>query len=158
MLVAMKKGVLSITAAALAALITASSGAGSGGTVTRGVKALLDARQEVPAQTVKRPAARGVLTGTLVVNGTRGKLVWQLGFTGLSGKAVLAHVHLGQYGKAGPIGFLLCRPCRAGMHGTTSVPRKVVNAIVNGGAYVDVHTKKNPRGEIRGQLRMITGA
>jgi hypothetical protein len=33
----------------------------------------------------------------------------------------------------------------------------LARAIKSGGAYVDVHTKKNQRGEIRGQIRLITG-
>jgi hypothetical protein len=44
------------------------------------------------------------------------------------------------------------------MHGTARMTAKVVRAIRSGAAYVEVDTKKNPNGEIRGQLRLLTGA
>jgi CHRD domain-containing protein len=41
---------------------------------------------------------------------------------------------------------------------TVRAPAKVVTVIRNGGAYVEVVTRKNGSGEIRGQLRLLTGA
>jgi hypothetical protein len=154
----MRRGVLAVTAATLAVLIAANTGVSSGVSVTTGLKASLDALQEVPPQAVKVPRARGVLTGRLTTYRTHSEISWQLTFVGISGRALVAHVHLGKYGKSGPIGFQLCRPCRTGIHDRLAVTAKVVNAIKNGAAYVDIHTKKNPRGEIRGQIRLLTGA
>jgi CHRD domain len=141
----------------LAVLLAASSAASSGVRVTTGLKASLDAPQVVPPQAFKVPLARGVLTGSLTVNGSHRKLAWQLTFTGLSGKALVAQLHIGRYGRSGPVGFQLCRPCRSGQHRGLTVSAKVVKAIKSGAAYVDVHTKKNPQGEIRGQIRLLTG-
>jgi hypothetical protein len=66
-------------------------------------------------------------------------------------------MHVGSYGRSGPVGFQLCRPCRSGLHRELVVTAKVVRAIKGGAAYVEVRTKKNPHGEIRGQIRLLTG-
>ena len=54
----------------------------------------------------------------------------------------------------------LCGPCRSGAHGVFSGAlggRSVLlAAILHGRTYVNVHTKKNPNGEIRGQVK-VTG-
>lgn|SRR5436305_937128 len=147
-----------LTTTLLGALIVVSLGTGASNTVTFGVKAVLDARQEMPRQAVKVPWARGVLSGTLSSGGATGKIAWRLTSTDLSGRALEGHIHLGKLGKAGPVAITLCAPCHSNMHGTTHVTAKVVRVIRNGSAYVDLHTRKNPNGEIRGQIRLIQGS
>ena len=51
-------------------------------------------------------------------------LAWRLTFSGLSGKAVAAHVHLGRVGVAGPVAVPLCGPCASGAHGALKVGRE----------------------------------
>jgi hypothetical protein len=126
--------------------------------VTFGLKAVLDARQEVPPQAVKVPAARGTFSGALTSAGSTGKIVWRLTFTRLSGRALHADIHLGKFGKTGAITVTLCAPCRSNVHGTDRVSAKVVRAIKSGSTYIDLRTRKNPSGEIRGQIRLIQGA
>ncbi|MGZ4385261.1 MAG: CHRD domain-containing protein, partial [Gaiellaceae bacterium] len=70
----------------------------------------------------------------------------------LTGKALAAHVHLGRRGVAGPVALPLCGPCASGVHGTKKLTSKVRVALIAGGAYVNVHTLRNPGGEIRGQV------
>jgi mono/diheme cytochrome c family protein len=118
------------------------------------LKAPLTSRQEVP-----RPkgaaAGSGQLTGALTVaSATKTTLVWRLTFSRLTGPALAAHIHLGAGGKAGPIVVPLCGPCASGAHGTyiKRLPAAVLSAIVSGKTYVNVHTKLNPGGEIRGQV------
>ncbi len=113
------------------------------------LRATLNARQEVPKQSVKAPAAAGSFTGTL----TGTKLTWSLVFRKLTGPASVAHIHLGRPGKAGPVAVLLCGPCTSGAKGTATLTSAQVKAVVGGGTYVNVHTAKNPNGEIRGQIR-----
>jgi hypothetical protein len=49
----------------------------------------------------------------------------------------------------------LCTACRSGAHGRTTVNESVLNALESGRTYVNVHTKKNPAGEIRGQIAAV---
>jgi hypothetical protein len=106
-----------------------------------------DAAQETPAP---KAAARGSGLFTAALSGR--SLTWRLTFARLSGKAVAAHIHLGRQGIAGPVAVPLCGPCVSGVHRTVRVTPKLRAALLAGTAYVNVHTPRNPRGEIRGQV------
>jgi len=113
--------------------------------------AALSSGQEVPKQVVKNPAAHGLFKATL--SGT--KLKWKLTFSKLTGPATGAHIHMAAKGKSGNIVVPLCGPtpkCRSGMTGTATVTQAVLSAFKKHLLYVNVHTAKNPNGEIRGQL------
>lgn len=58
----------------------------------------------------------------------------------------------GRPGKAGGVSVPLCGPCKSGVSGTATLTAAQKKAILGGGAYVNVHTAKNPSGEIRGQI------
>jgi hypothetical protein len=118
------------------------------GTSTIHLAATLNAKQEVPKQVVKDTKAKGKFTGTLVGS----KLTWKLTFSGLTGPASAAHLHLGKAGVAGNVLVPLCAPCRSGAHGKTAVSAAVKKALAHHKVYVNVHTAKNPNGEIRGQV------
>jgi predicted lipoprotein with Yx(FWY)xxD motif len=85
-------------------------------------------------------------------SGGKTTLAWTLSFGKLSGKAVAAHIHIGKPGAAGPIAVPLCGPCASGARGQVTLTAAQAAAIRAGGAYVNVHTQKNPSGEIRGQV------
>jgi hypothetical protein len=117
------------------------------------IKTTLNTKLEVP-----RPkgatGGTGTFTATLkVVNATKASLTWKLSFARLTGPALAAHVHLGAPGKAGKVVVPLCGPCRSGRGGTSSVTAVAAAAMVAGKAYVNVHTKANPNGEIRGTVK-----
>lgn len=117
------------------------------------IKTRLSTRLEVP-----RPkgttTATGTFTGSLkVASATRAKLTWKLSFARLTGPALAAHVHLGAPGKSGKIVVPLCGPCRSGRGGTKGVSVVAATAMIAGKAYVNVHTKANPGGEIRGTVK-----
>jgi hypothetical protein len=84
----------------------------------------------------------------------KGGAVSELTFKGLTGSASAAHIHLGKRGVSGPVAVALCGPCKSGAHGTAKLTKKIVKAIENHGAYVNVHTAKYKNGEIRGQISM----
>jgi hypothetical protein len=126
--------------------------------LTFGVKAGLDARQQVPPPRVRAAAAVGTLSGTLAVTGRDGTLRWRLDVAGLTGPPRGAELRRGRLGRRGPRLATLCRPCRDGARGATHLSASAILAIRNGAAYVVVATRENPAGEIRGQLRVLTGA
>ena len=149
-------GIGAITGALLAAGLW--SGAGSAGWLgsaadPMGLKATLGTGQEVPKPNGVRGNAGGSFTGGLTRKGSGGTLAWRLTFRGLTGAASSAHVHLAKRGVAGPVAVPLCGPCRSGARGTAKLNARTVNALLGGGAYVNVHTARNPAGEIRGQIR-----
>ncbi|HEY9458685.1 MAG TPA: CHRD domain-containing protein [Gaiella sp.] len=122
------------------------------------VNTKLNTRLEVP-----RPKGTtrgtGTFTGTLkVVNAKRATLAWRLTFARLTGPATAAHVHLGAPGKAGKVVVPLCGPCRSGRGGTRRVSAAAATAMIAGRAYVNVHTKRNPGGEIRGTVKAAAPA
>ena len=122
---------------------------------TASITTSLNARQERPKPTGNVRRATGTFTATVTKSGTTGSLAWRLRFSGLTGRAAAAHIHIGQRGKAGPVAVPLCGPCRNGARGTANVTAAGLGALENGRAYVNVHTRKNPAGEIRGQIRAV---
>jgi mono/diheme cytochrome c family protein len=120
------------------------------------ISSALTSSKEVP-----RPkgaaGAKGTFTATLKVS-SKTSLAWRLTFSRLTGPATASHIHLGAAGKAGPVAITLCTPCRSGAHGTytKTIPAAVLRAMVAGKAYANVHTAKNPAGEIRGQVQALS--
>ena len=119
------------------------------------VKTALSARQEVPKPKGKVNRAKGTFTATVTREGTSGRIAWRLTFSKLTGRAVAAHIHSGQRGRAGPVIVPLCAPCRSGARGTATVNAAVLSALQAGRAYVNVHTARNQAGEVRGQIRAV---
>jgi CHRD domain len=123
--------------------------------VTASVKTTLRPSQERPKPKGKVARASGTFTATVSRTGTTGVIVWKLTFGKLTGKAVAAHIHSGVRGKAGPVIVPLCAPCKSGARGRATVSASVLATLEAGRAYVNVHTKKNAAGEIRGQLAAV---
>ena len=143
----MRKFVLVLAVGAVAALsLTAFSLAS---TQTTTWTAALTSAQEIPKQAVKVPAAYGQFKGTL----SGSKLKWTLTFAKLSGPTSGAHIHMGAMGKAGNVLFVLCAAaCKSGVSGTATITAAEQAAFKKHLLYVNVHTAKNPNGEIRGQI------
>lgn len=117
------------------------------------IKVALNTKLEVP-KAKGTTTATGSFTGTLkVVSASKSTLTYRLTYTKLTGPGLAAHVHLGAPGKAGRVVVPLCAPCTSGAHGTKSVSAVAAQAMILGTAYVNVHTKTNPAGEIRGQIK-----
>jgi CHRD domain len=134
-------------AAATLALVLAAFAMGSAPKTTVWT-ASLSAGQEIPKQVVKNANAHGLFKATL-----RGRtLRWKMTFAALTGSAGAAHIHLGKKGVAGPVILPLCGPCKNGQTGTATVSTAILAAFKAHQLYVNIHTDKNPAGEIRGQL------
>lgn len=147
----MKKLVSILTAGAVAALVLASFSSARPAAAHFRLSTTLNAGQEVPKQAVKNLAGHGTFTGTLV--GT--KLTWKLTWAKLTGPAAAAHIHMAAMGKPGGVVVSLCTPCGSATgskSGTATISAALLKTIQKHGTYVNVHTAKNPNGEIRGQL------
>ena len=123
--------------------------------IVASVKTTLRASQERPKPKGRLARAKGTFTATVSRSGTTGVITWRLTFSKLSGRAIAAHIHSGARGKAGPVIVPLCAPCRSGARGRATVDGSVLDALESGRSYVNVHTKKNPAGEIRGQIAAV---
>ena len=142
----MKKLVtLLVTGAVCALALAALSAAATRSTVWT---AALTSGQEVPKQVVKNSSAHGLFKGTL----SGKKLTWTLTFSKLTGPATAAHIHMAPKGVAGNVIVPLCGPCKSPATGVSILNGTVIAAFKKGNLYVNVHTKKNPNGEIRGQV------
>jgi hypothetical protein len=122
---------------------------------TASVTTALNSRQERPRPKGNVRRATGTFTGTVAKLGTTGTIAWRLRFSRLTGRAAAAHIHVAPRGRAGPVAVALCGPCRNGVRGTANLTEAVLTALEAGRAYVNVHTGRNPAGEIRGQIRAV---
>ena len=123
--------------------------------VVANVKTTLRAGQEVPKPKGKVRRARGTFTATVTKSGSSAVIAWRLTFSGLTGRAAAAHIHSGARGKPGPVIVPLCAPCKSGARGSATVDASVISTLESGRAYVNVHTRKNGAGEIRGQIAAV---
>ena len=137
-----------LAAAAAAALVLTAVSAARPAAEHYRISATLNAGQEIPKQVVRNQAGHGTFTGTL----TGTSLKWKLTFSKLTGSATAAHIHLGAMGKSGNVLVPLCAPCKNGMTGKSKVTAAMIKQFGKHLLYVNVHTAKNPAGEIRGQL------
>lgn len=129
-----------------AALLALTSRAKAAGTT---FKADLKPSSEVPPNTTT-----GSGSATVTLDGD--KITWNVTFSGLSGPATAAHIHgPAPAGKnAGVIVWLSTKgkPASSPLTGSATLTAAQAADLKNGQCYVNVHTAKNPGGEIRGQL------
>jgi hypothetical protein len=140
-----------VAAAALTLLVAAIATAAALGTYK--VSATLTPGADVP-KPKGATSAKGSFAGSYKENKTGAVLTWTMSFSGLTGSALQAHIHMGKPGVSGNVIVPLCAPCTNGGKGTAKISKAVIKALEAGGAYVNVHTKKNPSGEIRGQVKV----
>jgi CHRD domain len=142
----------------LGALALAAGAAASQQGESYNLVANLKAANEVPKPTGAKPSAVGLFTAKVAeqANGSA-KVTWRLTFKNLTGPAAAAHIHLGKPGKAGPVVLALCGPCKSGQKGSGVLTKAQWSTVEHGGGYVNVHTAKNPGGEIRGQVKSSSG-
>ncbi len=145
--------IVPLAVAAVALAVVGMALASSAKTVST-YKAALAPGSEVPKP--KAPAkAKGQFNATVTADGSGRTIRWTLTFSGLSGKAVAAHIHKGKAGVSGGVVLSLCGPCRSGQTGQARISKDAADALEHGLAYVNVHTVKNAGGEIRGQAKLV---
>jgi len=146
-----KLPLLAVAALALAAPAAALAASPPTSTVTAFAASLVP-RSERPAPKGVGAGAGGTFSAVITKANGKSTIAWTLRFSGLTGPALAAHIHTGNPGQAGPVSLPLCGPCPAVSRGTKPLDAKLAAAVEAGGTYVNVHTKANPGGEIRGQL------
>ena len=161
-----------VVAATFAGLVVTGPGPAASGTVgvvsrLSGVRlqATLDVRDVVPAPRNLRPGAAGTFVATL----TGDRLNWRLKLRRLTSLAYGAHVHFGPPGTR-EIRFgeelmrkqqaiFLCGPCVSGSYGVEPpLTHRIVRLILNGDAFIVVHTGLNQYGELAGRLKIVRGS
>ncbi len=119
--------------------------------------ARLTGSQEVPAvDTTASGSAR------VYLNADKTVATVQVTTSGLSGPITGAHIHSGIAGANGDVvksldiqGNVLTATWRTNDN-VTPLTADLINDLMNGGLYINVHTAANPNGEIRGQLNNTT--
>ena len=144
--------------------------------------AALEGENEVP---LVASAGTGQWQGTL--NATGDDIAWTITFSGLSGPPTQSHIHFGQSFVTGGIVYWFCgagatpgpvgtAACPAANNGTLSGHitaagiqaattqgisagdfAKILAALRDGNAYVNIHSIQSPGGEIRGQVQVTKG-
>ena len=150
--IALLTGLMAALAVAGVAVVGAATAGSSGSVYT--YKSTMTAGFEVP-KPKGAAGAKGVFAATVTENGSTRLLKWKLTYSGLTGKAIGAHVHKGKAGVAGAVLVPLCGPCTSGKTGQVKISKDVADLFERGLVYVNVHTNKNQAGEIRGQLKLI---
>jgi hypothetical protein len=118
---------------------------------------VLKARLTTTSSASGATGATGALTGKLTIAGKKSSFDWTLTFTHLTGTATHAGIYFGTTSKTAQLAMLLCNKCSSGAKsyysGSYVASPSFVRFIVDGGAYAIIVTKKNPQGEIRGQIK-----
>jgi hypothetical protein len=136
----------SAAALALAAALTA----GAAHAEIVHIAATLTGADEVPGNTT---AGKGEVTGELET--TERVLVYRATYSGLTGKATMAHFHgPAAPGANGPPMVVVKDPASP-ISGTAILTQEQINNLLAGKWYFNVHTQANPGGEIRGQVRRL---
>ncbi len=73
-------------------------------------------------------------------------------FSHVTGRPTAARLNKGVRGANGAAFKTLCYRCLSPAHGTLTLTASQRDAMRRGGTYVNVLTKRNPYGEIRGQI------
>jgi hypothetical protein len=142
-------------AVGLVLALTAAAGAGRQAVRQVNVSAAMNAKQEVPAPTASAAEATGAFTGVVTSDDAGARFTWKLAFANLTGPALAAHLHIAARGEAGPVIVPLCGPCTNGQTGSGRLTEGDVSALRAGRVYANIHTARNPDGEVRGQVDIV---
>jgi CHRD domain len=112
------------------------------------MKATLDGKSEVPANT-----SAGNGSADIDYDAASKKLTWKLTYSGLSGPATAAHFHgPAEAGKNGGVAIAIPNATASPVEGSAVLTDAQAADLAAGKYYINVHTAANPGGEIRGQV------
>ena len=132
----------------LASLALAATLAFAGPAFADKMKAALDGKSQVPANT-----SAGTGTADIDYDAASKKLSWKLTYSGLSGPATAAHFH-GPAAAGANAGVAVAIPnaTSSPVEGSATLTDEQAADLMAGKLYINVHTAANPGGEIRGQV------
>ncbi len=117
----------------------------------RSFKVTLNGAQQVPPV---RTAGSG--TAAITYDPATRRVTWSITYHGLSGPVTMAHFHgPAAAGKNGPAQIWLTKkgsPVKSPIKGAATLTAAQAKQFAGGDWYINVHTKANPAGEIRGQV------
>ena len=121
----------------------------TGGGSTDRYEAALSASQEVPPNT-----STGSGTADVTVNRDTSTMNYRVTYSGLTGPATAGHIH----GPAAPganagVVVPFTNAGTSPITGEVKLTPEQLSQLNSGQWYVNIHTARNPGGEIRGQLR-----
>ncbi len=132
----------------LAALAFGAAVAFAGPAFAEKMKATLDGKSEVPANT---SAATG--TAEIDYDPASKKVTWKVIYSGLSGPATAAHFHgPAEPGKNAGVAVAIPNAGTSPVEGSATLTDAQAADLVAGKYYINIHTAANPGGEIRGQV------
>ncbi|KJC42793.1 CHRD domain-containing protein [Bradyrhizobium sp. LTSP885] len=132
----------------LATLILGAAIAFAGPAFAEKLKATLDGKSEVPANT-----SAGTGTADIDYDAASKKLTWKLTYSGLSGPATAAHFHgPTEAGKNAGVAVAIPNATSSPVEGSATLTDAQAADLLAGKYYVNVHTAASPGGEIRGQV------
>jgi hypothetical protein len=122
--------------------------AGTASAATVKFSATLAATSEVPPSTSKGSGA-----ATVSLDTATHEITYDVTFTGFASAATAAHIHgPAAAGKNAGVVVPLGNTPTSPIHGTAKLTPEQEQQLTAGQYYVNVHTKNNPGGAIRGQL------
>ena len=115
-------------------------------------------QESPPKPTGNLAKAKGGFTAEIYKSDKGTFIKWRLAWTNLTSRVTAAHLHIGKAGKSGPVFLFLCgtakQPCKNHqLSKVTKLSQAQGQALETGNVYVNIHTVRNPAGEVRGQLR-----
>lgn len=114
--------------------------------------------------TTAQAAVEGDGSGTATFNLKGDEVEFEITVTGLTGDITVAHIHAGPAGNGGPpvrtltddfVGNTASGVWRSS--DTEPLTAERIQALVDGGLYVNIHTVANGPGEVRGQIHLSAG-
>ena len=112
------------------------------------LKAVLDAKSEVPAN-----ASTATGTADIDYDAATKKLSWKVTYSGLTGPATAAHFHgPAEAGKNAGVMVPIPGIASSPVEGSATLTDAQASDLLAGKLYVNIHTAANPGGEIRGQV------
>ena len=108
------------------------------------------------AQSVPPVKTAGHGSAHLSYDAATRKLTWSVSYSGLSSPVTMAHFHEPPAGSNGKVALWIRKKggkIKSPLKGAAVLTAAEATAFMAGDLYVNVHTKKHPAGEIRGQVK-----